>query len=110
MKLLNIIWGVFKLWNISWYPGFNLVRKDYGFTYRYRLVPVKHCEDKPAIEYPNGTKCWFLHGKRHRVDGPAIEYPSGNGIFFIKDKEMSEKEYLSRDKSKDSFRPEEEVY
>ena len=23
--------------------------------------------------YPNGFKCWYLNGKRHREDGPAIE-------------------------------------
>jgi hypothetical protein len=36
-----------------------------------------HREDVPAIEYVNGTKCWYLDGNRHREDGPAIEYADG---------------------------------
>jgi hypothetical protein len=23
-----------------------------------------HCEDGPAVEYPNGTKSWYLNGKK----------------------------------------------
>lgn len=41
-----------------------------------------HREDGPAIEYPNGTKYWFCHGKRHRVGGPAVEYHYGDKSWY----------------------------
>jgi hypothetical protein len=41
-----------------------------------------HCEDGPALIYPNGTKVWFKHGKRHREDGPAIEYHDGDKSWY----------------------------
>jgi hypothetical protein len=33
----------------------------------------KHCDDGPAIIYPNGDKEWWVNGKLHRLEGPAIE-------------------------------------
>ena len=35
------------------------------------------------IEYPNGTKVWWLDGKRHRVAGPAYEYPDGTKVWWL---------------------------
>ena len=32
-----------------------------------------HREDGPAIEWVDGDKDWYKHGKRHREDGPAVE-------------------------------------
>lgn len=32
-----------------------------------------HNDNGPAIEFSNGVKEWFKHGKLHREDGPAIE-------------------------------------
>lgn len=32
-----------------------------------------HRLDGPAVEYPSGTKEWYVDGLRHREDGPAIE-------------------------------------
>jgi hypothetical protein len=31
----------------------------------------RHRTDGPAIEYPNGSKSWWVNGKPHRIDGPA---------------------------------------
>jgi len=45
-----------------------------------------HQENKPAIEYPDGTKYWYLNGKRHREDGPAVEYPDGTKSWWINGK------------------------
>jgi len=36
-----------------------------------------HKEKGPAIEYNNGTKCWYKNGEHHRLDGPAIEHSDG---------------------------------
>jgi hypothetical protein len=33
----------------------------------------RHREDSPAIEWGNGMKEWWIHGKLHRADGPAVE-------------------------------------
>ena len=47
---------------------------DYAGTKYWRNSEgLCHRTDGPAIERSNGTKCWFLNGKRHRTDGPAIE-------------------------------------
>jgi hypothetical protein len=39
--------------------------------------------DGPACEYVDGSKSWFLNGKRHRVDGPAIEYADGTKYWYL---------------------------
>jgi hypothetical protein len=36
-------------------------------------------KDGYRIEYPNGSKYWYVNGKLHRLDGPAVEYPGPNG-------------------------------
>lgn len=38
-----------------------------------------HCEDGPAVVYPNKAQHWYINGERHRVDGPAIT--KGNGDY-----------------------------
>ena len=49
-----------------------------------------HREDGPAIEYPNGTKAWYLNGKHHREDGPAAEHPDGYKSWYLNDKRHRE--------------------
>jgi hypothetical protein len=44
----------------------------------------------------DGTKEWFLNGKRHREDGPACEYASGNKFWYLNGKEYSEKEFKKK--------------
>ena len=41
--------------------------------------------DLPAVEYANGSKVWYLNGKRHRVDGPAAEYADGDKVWYLND-------------------------
>ncbi len=45
-----------------------------------------HRIDGPAVEYPDGTKCWYKEGKLHRIDGPAVEYPDGSKEWYIEGK------------------------
>ena len=77
---------------------------------------ILHREDGPAIEYADGSKCWYKNGQRHRTDGPAIEradgtkhwyqnnhlhrtdgpaieWASGRKNWYINDVEMSEAEF-----------------
>lgn len=41
-----------------------------------------HREDGPAKEHINGTKSWWIHGKRHREDGPAHESANGSKFWY----------------------------
>ena len=36
----------------------------------------------------DGTKRWYLDGKRHRTDGPAIEYPNGDKYWYLNGKQI----------------------
>jgi hypothetical protein len=51
-------------------------------TKKWYLHGKRHREDGPAIEYPNGTKQWYLHDQLHRVGGPAIEYDDGDKEWY----------------------------
>jgi hypothetical protein len=42
-----------------------------------------HREDGPAIEFKNGTKMWFIHGKLHRENRPAIVWTDGKEEYYI---------------------------
>ena len=37
------------------------------------------------ITYSDGSKAWYLNGKRHRVDGPAVKYPNGPELWWFND-------------------------
>ena len=37
----------------------------------------RHRTDGPAVEYTNGDKRWYHNGKLHRTDGPAVEWSEG---------------------------------
>jgi len=43
--------------------------------------------------YANGTKQWFLNGKRHREDGPAVEWADGDKEWFLDGKRLTEQEH-----------------
>jgi hypothetical protein len=46
--------------------------------------------------YPNGTKYWYLNGKRHREDGPAVEWADGTKCWYLNGEELTEAAYNSR--------------
>lgn len=40
--------------------------------------------DLPAVEYANGRKEWYKHGKRHRDGGlPAVEWADGDKEWWV---------------------------
>jgi hypothetical protein len=46
--------------------------------------PLRMAPEQPElVEYPDGTKIWFLNGKRHRTDGPAVEYADGSKTWYL---------------------------
>ena len=50
-----------------------------------------HRLDGPAIEFADGSKYWYRNGLKHRLDGPAIEDSSGANFWFINDEHVSGK-------------------
>ena len=54
-----------------------------------------HREDRPALEYNNGDKSWYINGLRHREDGPSIEWEDGNKTWYLNDIRCTEKEHKS---------------
>ena len=53
--------------------------------YSDKEMTILHRLDGPAVEYPNGTKFWYVNGQRHRIDGPAVEYADGRTKFWFLD-------------------------
>ena len=45
-----------------------------------------HRLDGPAVERADGTKEWWVDGKRHRLDGPAVEYANAYKEWWVDDK------------------------
>lgn len=52
-----------------------------------------HCEDGPAIEW-RGSKFWYKNGERHREDGPAIERADGTKEYWIDGKRLTKEEVV----------------
>ena len=41
-------------------------KAGYGsIVYYIKGTEIRHREDGPAIELPDGTKAWYLNGKKH---------------------------------------------
>ena len=60
------------------------------FYYSDREMKILHREDGPAIERANGTKMWWVDGKRHREDGPAVEWSNGTKSWWVDGKRHRE--------------------
>jgi hypothetical protein len=58
---------------------------SYGSTYYFKdkKKSIQHRVDGPAIEFTNGSKEWYVEGKRHRLDGPAVEYDNGSKMWYV---------------------------
>ena len=40
-------------------------------------------DDLPAVEWIDGTKSWWINGKRYRKNGlPAVEYVNGSKYWY----------------------------
>ena len=71
----------------------ELKNEDDVVLYYIKGTKVSHRDDGPAIEYTNGDKVWYQHGKRHRLDGPAVEWDNGNKEFWVDGKYLSQEEF-----------------
>lgn len=50
---------------------------------------VFHRIGGPALVRKDGTKEWFLNGRRHRIDGPAIIKPNGIKQWYVNSKNVT---------------------
>ena len=53
----------------------------------------RHREDGPAVESATGNKEWYLNGKQHREDGPAVEYADGTKSWYLNGEKYTEEEF-----------------
>jgi hypothetical protein len=67
-------------------------------TYWFNEELQFHRLDGPAAEHSNGRKAWYQNGKLHRADGPAVEWASGTKEWLIEGKELTEEEFVNRNK------------
>ena len=74
---------------------YHIVVDNYGTRWYYNNEGQLHCTDGPAIEYWNGTKCWYQNGLRHRTDGPAIECTNGDKFWYLYGDGYTEPEYYA---------------
>ena len=63
----------------------------------YFFNKLVHRLDGPAKEWKDGTKEWWVDGKRHRVDGPAIEYENGENEWWYDGKHYQSEEDWFKD-------------
>ena len=63
-------------------------------TKEWYLNGERHKTDGPAIEYPDGAKYWYLNGEFHRTDGPAYETSNGTKIWFLNGKYYTKEEHF----------------
>ena len=53
------------------------------FYYKNKRMTIEHRLDGPAIEWADGSKEWWVDGKRHRLDGPAVEWADGGKVWWV---------------------------
>ena len=41
-----------------------------------------------------GSKFWYLNGEQHREDGPAVEYANGYKGWYLHGKHCTEEEFI----------------
>jgi len=59
-------------------------------TKEWFLNGRRHRGDGPAMEWADGSKEWYLNGRRHREEGPAVEYFNGSKEWYLNGKEITE--------------------
>lgn len=65
-------------------------------TKEWYLNGKRHRKDGPAIEWSDGAKEWYLDGKRHRADGPAVEDGNGYKEYWLNNNEYTKEKYKKK--------------
>ena len=63
------------------------------------LVATKDLPDnvaKPKYNEQYKSLNWYLNGKPHRTDGPAIEWADGTKYWFLNGKRVTEEDHAKR--------------
>jgi len=63
------------------------------FYYKDREMTIFHRLNGPAVEFPDGSKTWWVDGKRHRIDGPACESVYGYIEWYVDGKRLTEEQF-----------------
>jgi hypothetical protein len=64
------------------------------FYYKDKAMTILHREDGPAFEWRDGSKEWYLNGKRHREDGPAYEGADGHKEWWLNGEHLSKQGFI----------------
>jgi hypothetical protein len=67
--------------------------EDANGTRSWFVEGKRHRLDGPAIEGADGTRRWYVEGKRHRLDGPALEWADGTRRWYVEGAELTEAEW-----------------
>jgi len=63
------------------------------FYFKDKAMTIYHRTDGPACEWADGSKAWWVDGKRHRLDGPALEWSNGAKFWYVDGKYLTEKQF-----------------
>jgi len=64
------------------------LRVKYWFSYIERYPDFTGC-----LINGNNCKAWFKNGKYHRENSPAVEYPDGSKTWWLNGEEYTEQEH-----------------
>lgn len=56
-------------------------------------------EEYQVIVYKNGRVEWYQDDNLHRTNGPAVEYPDGTKHWYLDNKRLTEQEFNARQNS-----------
>ena len=87
--LMYVLSGKFPVMKIEFLDVSSFEVDTDGTKYWF-LHGKRHREDGPAIEYSDETKDWYLNGNLHREDGPAFEFENGTKYWFLHGKRHRE--------------------
>ena len=65
-------------------------------TKQWWLHGRRHRVDGPAIEWADGGKQWYVYGELHRTYGPAIEWDDGSKTWYVHGEPLTEAEHAQR--------------
>jgi len=65
----------------------------------YYIYGTLHNKSGPAIVRSSGDKEYWIHGQRHNESGPAVMWANGMQEYWIHGKELTESEFLARNKT-----------
>jgi hypothetical protein len=56
---------------------------------------IFHNENGPAIEWPDGSECWYKDNLLHNENGPAVKYADGSEEYWLNGKQYTKEQYYN---------------